>query len=317
MKKLLLFCSLLTATFTPIIAQNVGTKLIREDRIWQYRGLAGAGHADYGYEYMMKFDGTTEIDGVVYHKLKTFDGAGYRWNGPSSDAVRYEISDAATFLLREENGKVFRHAPLEEYSLSNVMWAIEENEALIYDFNVEDEDSMTIVDSEGGLIEGIVTHTSSMTVNNDECKSYNLKFDNPDFEYTVIEGIGNINSGCLPYFDIDRISGGSNPSFVPAPCHDQSLSKVFDADGNIIYVNENGIDSWPWELNSVDSIKQGVHEIIYSEAVVTVADGAGIAVYDMAGKRVAQGHGPLSTASLLPGVYIVKAGASTLKITVK
>lgn len=43
----------------------------------------------------------------------------------------------------------------------------------------------------------------------------------------------------------------------------------------------------------------------------------GIAVYDMAGKRVAQGHGSLSTASLQPGVYIVKAGASTLKITVK
>lgn len=54
----------------------------------------------------------------------------------------------------------------------------------------------------------------------------------------------------------------------------------------------------------------------YSNGSV-VAEGMGIAVYDMAGKRVAQGHGSLSTASLQPGVYIVKAGASTLKITVK
>ena len=55
MKKLLLFCSLLTATFTPLIAQNVGTKLIREDRIWLYRGYVH-GSPQFGYEYQMRFE---------------------------------------------------------------------------------------------------------------------------------------------------------------------------------------------------------------------------------------------------------------------
>ena len=70
-------------------------------------------------------------------------------------------------------------------------------------------------------------------------------------------------------------------------------------------------------VNGVHGVKSQKTDISYSGGVVIAADGAEVAVYDMAEKRVAQGRGSLSTASLQPGVYIVKAAAAALKITVK
>ena len=137
MKKLLLFCSLLTATFTPLIAQNVGTKLIREDRIWLYRGYVH-GSPQFGYEYQMRFEGTTEINGILYHNLKTENGKGYIYNGPGSEVETVEIPDCISFLIREENGKIYRHAPIGDEAMNNlVIWQNGESEGLLYDFMPE------------------------------------------------------------------------------------------------------------------------------------------------------------------------------------
>ena len=70
-------------------------------------------------------------------------------------------------------------------------------------------------------------------------------------------------------------------------------------------------------VNGVHGVKSQKTDISYSGGVVIAADGAEVAVYDMAGKRLAQGRGSLSTDNLQPGVYIVKAAAAALKITVK
>ncbi len=313
MKKLLLFCSLLTATFTPLIAQNVGTKLIREDRIWLYRGYVH-GSPQFGYEYQMRFEGTTEINGILYHNLKTENGKGYIYNGPGSEVETVEIPDCISFLIREENGKIYRHAPIGDEAMNNlVIWQNGESEGLLYDFNAETGEYIDIVESQGNIITGYISSTNTVQINGEDCKQYTMQL-REAIDYTVIEGIGNISRGCLPYFDTDMIAGSLFPYILPKPCTGQMLSKVYDLNKNVIYENEEGIE-WPWEINSVEPTNLD-SRTYYSNGSV-VAEGMGIAVYDMAGKRVAQGHGSLSTASLQPGVYIVKAGASTLKITVK
>ncbi len=309
----------ITGTILLFLPSNVFAKalLIDEDRVWLYRVCCAGGPWE-GYEFQMKFDGVTKIDGKTYHNLKTINGRGFLYEGPSSQPEVVDIPDGLTFLLREEDGRVYRHAPIEDTNENGpIFWDADESEALLYDFNAMEGDLLTVIDSWGSMVSGSVTDTSVMQIGGEDCRSYVMTLGSSGVDVTVIEGIGNISYGCLPYLDTDMAASGAISGYIPEPCRGSMLSKVFDASGNVIFENENGIPSWPWEETSVVAIGSNSSSVYYSAGIVRAADGAEVAVYDMAGKRVAQGRGSLSTASLQPGVYIVKAAAAAIKITVK
>ena len=89
------------------------------------------------------------------------------------------MDDGLPFLLREEDGKVDVHAPIEGYGEyeywgdgSPYYWSSADTEALLYDFNANVGDAMTVVGNWGEKLSGKVDSTFTVDINGVTCKGY-------------------------------------------------------------------------------------------------------------------------------------------------
>ena len=291
---------------------------VREDRVWIYRAEVSQGDK-VGYEYHMRFDGVTEIDGKTYHNLNTVKAVGYSYEGSGSTPTEIEIPERLTFLMREDDGRIYRHAPLPSSPESDYMgWNVSDGEALVYDFNLSEGDAVSVVDSFGQPVGGKVTSVSVLEISGEECKAYTMLLDGSGLEYEIIEGIGVTTIGCLPYIQTDMVAGGTIPGYAPTADARQSLYQVTDLDGNVIYQSDKCLD-WPWV--GVETATRDDFSIEYRDSMISVRGGQSsaseIIISDMSGKMVARGENTVSTSSLQPGVYVAKSGGSIQKIVVR
>ena len=95
---------------------------------------------------------------------------------------------------------------------------------------------------------------------------------------------------------------------------------VYRTDGSVTFVPADKFVSLRFNtaMNGVESVgSDSAGAIAYSGGVISSGE-PGIAVYNASGACVASTAGEtLSTAGIAPGVYVVTAGKSTLKIVVK
>ena len=214
---------------------------------------------------------------------------------------------------------MYVHAPIEGYE-GFAEWPGSATEALLYDFNAKEGDTMTVVGSCGGMIPGKVVSAYTQNVNGKESKAYTIKLDIYGVDITVVEGLGNISFGCMPFYIESEIAGGGSLSEegsmagIPAPMRHQELYRVTDLDGNVICEKTGG--KWPWEIPDGVSSVEAEGGIAYDGNTIEAPD-SDIAVIDLSGKRVADGFGSVSTAGLQPGVYVAKTAGQSLKIVVR
>lgn len=274
--------------------------LIREDRIWVY-SQPYAWEWRGKYEYKMRFDGTEEIDGHIYHRLTAYDARLSWCKYPDPTPIVVEKKRDDTYLLREENGRVYLHKDEVPYH----EWGdFDGHEALLYDFNAEEGDEMEIITSLDGLTSATVRHAEEVIVDNERCRMYDMYLPVWETDYTVVEGLGNITWGNLSKFYVELTTDSGNKL---------QLEMVTDLEGNVIY---EGNDEWPGEFNSVVQTASDPG-IGYDGSIVSAADGESITIYTLSGKTVATGTSKVSTSSLQRGIYVARTGAKTLKIFVK
>ncbi len=277
MRKLLL-TALLLGSVSGALAQT--GSLVREDRVWNY---SSEYYWEWNgkYDYKMRFDGVKETDGQTYHKLIVYDGHLSWCDYPDPTPIVTEIETPETYLMREEDGKVYLHKD----GGNNIYWGdFDGHEALLYNFNMEYGSEMEIITAYG-LTSGTVTSTEDVMVDGENCKLYDMYLPEWGTSYTVVEGLGNITWGNLSSFEVDLGTGGQSRI---------SLEMVTDLEGNLIY------QSNPNDSGEFNSVAQTVSPsgITYDGSMVSSVNGECISLYTLSGKVVATGIGKVSTLGL-------------------
>lgn len=289
--------------------------IVDEFEIWEYSGNTG----DRDFSYRMFFDGAEILDGKLYHTLHTANGKQSWLDSLTTTFQSADIENGLTFYMREEDGKVYLHAPLGTEEEGYPAWSIDAHEALLYDFNARKGDEMTVISSSGNLMTGKVTSIISTNVDGHDYNGYTIKFNTSQTEFTVMERMGNIGSGCLPYF-IEHESESTYSSelmtYVPVCFLWQSLDRVLNRYPESVICEKDADGLWPWEKTDGVAELEAASQLSFDGRTV-VANDEHLTIYAISGKVVAEGCGKISTESLQPGVYVAKAGTKTLKILVK
>ncbi len=265
--------------------------MIREDWKWNYTvteykdGEPCNEYEDNGYH----FKGYEALDGVIYRRF--LNGSG-----------------ETVALMREAPGMVYLRLDRDAEYETEAGLPYEEPEACLYNYRTIEGKSYAGIDFYDNFSDAVIRE---ITIND----NFYIQSEGTYFMVQHLAIGGNefyCTSGAGPDSGyLHRPHWTSNRDLLDFV--EVTLRDVEDSKGNIVF---RGSDL-NHHVNEVDIINEQRASITYSAGVVRAADGAEVAVYDMAGKRVAQGRGSLSTASLQPGVYIVKAAANALKITVK
>lgn len=250
----------------------------------------------------MKFDGVKESGGKEYHRFHTFK------TQKGEQGVTYpEFNHSPSerdFYLREEDRRVW--LLVEGNNVEG------DGEILLYDFNLEDGDSITlhpITDSD--YEESYTVRTSdSVDVGGHRCKV--LWYEELEMQQALniymIEGIGPSVHGTLGYYSLlytsgDGTYGSSDGEMTTRP--DADLLMVCDAGGNVLFDNEKDGPN-----TGVDAVEH-LCGILYDGHTV-VAPGCDLMeIYGLDGMAMRNlgGNGTISMdVSTCPrGVYIVVA----------
>lgn len=288
----------------------------RDHTHWEYSGNLGDDNAA-EFSYRMYFAGREAVDSHLYKVLWTKNGKETWFDSATSVFQTSDIENGLKFLMREEDGKVYVHASLGSVEEGYSPWNIEEREALLYDFKAEVGDEMEVMGSSGNLLNGVVTSTFTVNIDNLDCRGYTILFEELNREFTVIEWLGNITAGCLPYFldDVSDEAIDGSLTYLPLNNRMQSLDKITYSDGDIICEKDvNGL--WPWEKTEGVAAVETAFRLSFDGKAIS-AESEYMTIYTLSGNAVAKGFGEVSTESLQPGVYVAKAGSQTLKILVK
>ncbi len=322
-------CAAAMSASLPASAEETGPRLIREDRVWEYlyqeNGLLDNPVVENGGDnyllFRMRFDGTCEIDGVEYHRLR-YTGNVVKWAfSYEGDLFGYEETtndNPQEYLMREEDGKVY---VFNNFNSPEIEGDIE---ILDYDFNLREGDSYRLeycipfwkkepiwapgIEDRSSIF--TVTEVDKTEIDGKNClvqKLYKSE-SSPDTDavYTIIEGIGFCESGFLPLFVYD--------TRVCTDAMNYTLNRVYNAEGDIIY---RGLDIDPATV-SVDRVTaQPSPAIEYDDMTLTATGNDGssltLTLFEVSGKEISEisgtGSVSASTAALSPGVYVAVADA--------
>lgn len=216
-------------------ASNNEARLIREDRIWEYSSCWGFWQPA---TFQMKFDGTVEKEGKTWHRLQVINSSKYDYgNGWINDVKYTEYEPADGFLMREENGVVYLYEP-EPYRGDIPA----EHEVVLYNFNLEKDDSMDVWMNFGDYETREATEVKIITDRNGmQRKQITLSPKEGTFGYDnveIVEGIGVVSMGTLPFIETDMLTDSymdDDHTTFPNRFHGEELLRVMDLDGNVIY----------------------------------------------------------------------------------
>jgi len=299
-------------------AMHESIPTIRYDRVWEC--TSSYDFHTYTVKYM-KFDGTEEINGKIYHRIVTFRKAIMeKKHDPILDT--YEYIDGLCELegyMREDNGKVYTLASGVYYD--NGLWCgclyplehLKDGdtiaEFLIYDFTREpgeQYDALSNMTRSNELVKFTVISKSTVLIDNEEC--FHISAGIPWFEpyLQIIEGIGPILFGCLNY---------QEHAFPAMMWEYNYFNRVFDTTGKVLYERQDAYDyKLPENLfSSVDKIKDS-GQLQFNGETITFGRNTehnSVDIYNSGGclMRTVSADYPVSipTTDLAPGIYIVYA----------
>ena len=285
----------------PLFAQTGST--VREDRVWNY---AEESFISASPEETLR---STPCPQFHFNGTKILDGKEY--------AVFMDSKNNEVAFMRQDGDKVYMHldeSAAKDYAASlEIMDAQLPTEVLMYDFGAAPGDRyVTMGYCDRGEVPSYaeieVVSVCTTLIGGEEARVQNVMQLMSGRMYVIVEGIGaGIGRLDNPQYGTVVTTGMSKIEFY--------VDRVLGSDGSVIFTRED-FDSTKPIVNTVEGVNAGSPGLSYSYGVLRSAEGAELAVYDMAGKLVAQGRGSLSTSSLQPGIYIVKSGVSAIKITV-
>ena len=256
---------LLILVFCAVLACQDTYAVFHEDWVWRYKTenfiYTGPDKTPIRYRWWMKFDGTTEIDGVIWHNFTTVKAQAieltliYEPVGIEEGEIT-ELPTGRTFLIREEDNQYYLRKPLADNSvvaMPQSWWGEETDEALIYDFNLSVGDEFPTFGS-GGMEfsyygQNEISGVSNVTIGDETLKVITVF---PDFH--AVDGIGWTKAGIFPYFDVesDRLIPGVYNNYRdaiieiwPEPSEHPILEQIEDLEGNMIFEPReafNGVD---------------------------------------------------------------------------
>lgn len=280
--------SLIISMFIPMLCLG---GIIDENRIWHYTMLAmGSNPAQEAtVRFKMKFEGTQEIDGKLYHILKTIESKEFRRKYPNIEWDYYrDIECHSRFYIREESQKVyiydriFGNCFFFEGHYDNDDGA---NECLLYDFGLNVGESYVYQ-----MDDRKINLTLSEQIYHPDCDMIVNFFTNYNRDYVItIDGIGFLTTypgrdlhnrgGCISFLNVMLESGylstTSEAEWLPVPSLVGLLfNKVTDLDNNTIF--ELSMLEQSGYIESIDSHQYHKSEIydIHGRNVQSVVPGS-------------------------------------------
>ena len=319
--------------------------MIREDRVWQYKGQIFS--SDIGLVYHdLKFDGSSvTVNGKIYHTFTYVKSKYYAYDIEThTNVFHHEVDydgNGLKYFVREESGKVYVLSYINNYvyntrsNLSEGLEDIDYSELLLYDFTKEDGE---VLDDEFWLIRsGSVSNESIkllegepsiLSIDGQDCRYVGIEeigYDNerkelrPTLEnnttylaYAWIEGIGTLGNGCLADYECGFIAGSF--SNIDSLGQFSSLSSVYKTDGTVIYGQQPA---------GAGMVEVGNLKLWRAEGAIRAAgDGyLTVTICSVDGVKYAEAAGDsdvsVDTSSLARGIYIVTAEANSEHRTIK
>lgn len=279
MKNLMLLALSMLLTVCGVIPASASASTIRDDRTWIYDVVSPLHFTDFGgntyYTYsnqvsaldIMKFDGTIEVNGKIYHRFalkKVIHYMGYDYC-PDRKTLYYtnhflseESLDLTMCYLREDNGVVYQLYRdgwmADEYSdEDDSVWT----EEIIYNWNLSDGDVWLdnpyiewldwrrMPDFDWSKIEDDfrIEEKTPVEISGEMCKFFHFP---PSYVSTggdFIEGVGPLAYGWLGFaYPNMKTSVGSSPYKVYSSHYfsgDYSdLHSLLDGNNDVIYGKE-------------------------------------------------------------------------------
>jgi len=293
-----------------LAAEETYVPMIREGRVWEYKGEYWHPGEHGQVCHFMRFNGTAEVNGVEYHLFELYKSIYYKSVRYDDDTYGYEFSKEEErgypkFLLREEPEKVYVLTELPEWecvedessvikeikdnadleSISNNTAGKEFGEYLLYDFTLQEGDSrrMPFWDKvncyDSILLKYFVLTKSPLTIAGESCRvqSFVVGGENDSFnpEWSQSE------YGTAAFQMIEGIgvtAYGCLPRFFPervtAMFHDNSYLPEYNTGLNYVYDSEGKI-IFPTSHVGIDNITDTQDS----------APQSGV-IYDLMGRRV-------------------------------
>ncbi|MDE7408860.1 MAG: hypothetical protein K2N09_02440 [Muribaculaceae bacterium] len=228
------------------------TKLIREDRVWEYAYRAADEISAYdkpgaGWEIIqMKFDGTEQKDGVDYARFCT-KSVQFGTVETSDDSERTWLplnesyDDPRVYLMREENGKAWTwvEPDMRKWDLEGC------TETMVYDITARNGETVDIVcgiipfkfcTKVTPTIQASMDYVSSenIEIGGESCREVTIDVDNAYFtNVKLIEGVG--------YAESKKSTGIlAVPQLIEYDLiakYPTILLRQYDTDGNVLYDN--------------------------------------------------------------------------------
>ncbi len=268
--KILMLLCIMLSTFISAYADEYKS-MIRYDRVWECVSYEN------GRDIIkcMRFDGTEEINGKVYHRLVTFKKIWLKFDIETQTNTfglwENGLSEHEGYL-REEDGVVYTLLVCdEESSLKNDYWGAlyipekyepKENQVIVelplYNFNCninESYDGLTFCDENGYMHDFTVKSKDIIEIEGEDCRIIQVYPNDENYEigpFPFIEGIGAVNDGCLNYHEYYVKSSGMS--------YHNCFTRLFDIKGNVIYPfdseSELQYGSFEDELNGISYIEE-------------------------------------------------------------
>lgn len=319
--KIFIITVLLISAFQ-VMAQHAYNPLIRYDRVWESTTTVDS--HDYSVKYM-RFDGTEEVNGKIYHRIISCQKNIFRYNEATKQFNITDVNDDICELegyLREEGGKVYTLSQgqysdnrwcgiLYPYEFPNDGDII--SEFLLYDFTCEKGEWYEAISNftrSAELVNFTPVSKEVVDIDGEQCFHIGVGTfinDQGFSNYEIIEGIGPVNWGSLHY----------NEWNIPSKIWEYNyFNRVFDTSGRVIYERPEAYEfSLPENLFSEVGALEENTRLHFVDEQISYGDNSGmnsISIFNLSGCEVVSvsgaGRQTLSTTGLQPGVYIAIGG---------
>lgn len=289
-------------------SQQDDMSFISEDKVWEYITTTGY-YLDPVTLYHMRFDGSLEVNGHTYSKFVNYEAIIYK-DGLTGEGVALpEERLYAPSYYREEGKTVYML--MEDWSLATgeIDEATNYSEVVMMDFSLQDGDIFPdgLFDEEWGL-PLYVRYVESDNALPDPARKYfglySVWEDGSESMHRPIfaEGLG-VTTSILPNVMLYWTTG-------------MTESYLFSVrQGEDIIYKYHWYD-YLWGANSVECVDIILPEPELRNGMVCL-QGEVITVFDVAGRKVAEGMNEVCVTQLPHGTYVARGGARILKFIVK
>ncbi len=289
-----------------ISSRQADMSFISAGKEWEY--ILTKGHSlETSVLYHMRFEDSVDVNGhtysqfVNYEAIRYEDGLqGYGEVLPVEScypASYYREEGETVYILMQANGLPATGDldPQSDYT-----------EAVLMDFSLQDGDVLPagLFDKEVGVPLLHVRYVESGNAEPDPGRRYYGLYSVSDgggqIDYRPIFGEGfGLTTGILPDVELEWTTGEFESFLLSVRQGEEIVYK----DGKYDYL---------WGTDSVEAV-EGILQAPELKDGMVCLPGTAIAIFDIAGRKVAEGVGEVAVSHLPQGMYVAQAGGKTLK----